>query len=141
MNERQRTASRQLQNDFIGPVEQDPAVNLELGISLPCKVHNFSVIEMQNDFPSMDGYIAPEVRQTSYENRHLLTVTPSAIAMQRRMLSDCVSSEEAIEARTGVINQLIAKQDLSVKFEIDFQNSCVFDSTQIEGKGLDSYPS
>ena len=27
---------------------------IELGISLPCKVHNFSVIEMQNDFLSFD---------------------------------------------------------------------------------------
>ena len=127
-------------------LQQSPLI--ELGITLPCKVEDFSVVEMQNDF----GFATQQVTKENFhkndpflesslkiktlkwnfdkqsnENRHLLTLKRSAPIYNAFMVSDFVETEPIFETNENEIESITA-----IKFEIEYgqENNCFFDSTQ-----------
>ena len=98
----------------------------ELGIAFPCKVDNFSVLEMENDVNGK-GMNRVVVEKHSREERHLLKV----IKDNRQMSYDVVDGDDHVDAESSSDSVI---DPTSIKFEIQYgsDSNCYFDSTQIE---------
>ena len=97
----------------------------ELGIAFPCKVDNFSVLEMENDVNGGTNRVV--VEQHSREERHLLKV----IQDNRQMSYDAVNGDDQATSESSDGSVI---DPTSIKFEIQYgsDSNCYFDSTQIE---------